>query len=398
VIWTAPRNHESKSRSLIGATATASMPSSATTPSTTPPGPPVVGDGASRIRRVWKWLRYVLGLALAGLAIWAVAGKSDELAGASQYLGHLRWGWAVAAAVAEALSFLCFANMQRQLIGAGGVDIPIRSMSAITLAGNSIQNSLPAGLVLSSAYAYRQFRRWGADEVLSGWVVIAMGVVTILTLSVLAAVGLGLAASAGTAFDLVGAIVGVVVVMALIVLAWVKRTFLIRHAEGIVRVSQRITHRPRGDPGQLISEALVKLATVAPTRRQWAWATSYAMGNWLSDLACLALSFLAIGAGIPWRGLLLAYTGAQLATDLPVTPGGLGVVEGSLTVALVAFGGRGASTVAAVLVYRLLNYWLTLPIGWGAWGVTVWAARRDQAQARGERRSAAAARPEVSGA
>ena len=61
--------------------------------------------------------------------------------------------------------------------------------------------------------------------------------------------------------------------------------------------------------------------------------------NWLLDCACFAMMFLAIDAPIPWKGLLLAYGAGQLAATLPITPGGLGVVEGSITVALVAFGG-----------------------------------------------------------
>ena len=62
--------------------------------------------------------------------------------------------------------------------------------------------------------------------------------------------------------------------------------------------------------------------------------------NWLLDCACFAMMFRAIDAPIPWKGLLLAYGAGQLAATLPITPGGLGVVEGSITVALVAFGGR----------------------------------------------------------
>ena len=84
---------------------------------------------------------------------------------------------------------------------------------------------------------------------------------------------------------------------------------------------------------------------------------------------------------MPWKGLLLAYGAGQLAANLPITPGGLGVVEGSLTIALVAFGGAEASTVAGVLVYRLFNFWLLLPVGWGAWGVLTVQSRRQRAGA-----------------
>jgi len=344
-----------------------------------PPDRPVIRTDAGLAGRIWRWARYVVGLGLAGLAIWAVMGKSDELSGASHYLDHLRWAWVVVALGAEVASYLSFATMQRRLLRAGAVNIPMVPMAGITWAGNSIQNSLPAGLVLASAYNFRQFRRWGADEVLSAWVVVAMAAVSMLALSTLAAVGLSLAASTGSALDLVSAILGVTAFALLMVIAWIKRAFLIRHAELLVRVSQRVLHRPAGDPARVVEEALGRLAVVTPGRRQWGGAIAFGYGNWLADMACLAISFLAVGAGIPWDGLLLAYAAAQLATSLPVTPGGLGVVEGSLTVALVAFGGGQSSTVAAVLLYRVLSFWLMLPVGWGAWGVLAWAGRRRRA-------------------
>ena len=81
------------------------------------------------------------------------------------------------------------------------------------------------------------------------------------------------------------------------------------------------------------------------------------------------LAFEAVGVDVPWRGVLLAYAAAQLATNLPITPGGLGVVEGSLTVALVAFGGAArprpwppcSSTGSSASG-------LILPVGWGTLG------------------------------
>jgi hypothetical protein len=65
-----------------------------------------------------------------------------------------------------------------------------------------------------------------------------------------------------------------------------------------------------------------------------------------------------------------------VATNLPITPGGLGVVEGSLTIALVAYGGSTAGSVAAVLLYRIMSFWVPMPLGWIAWGGLRVQARR----------------------
>jgi hypothetical protein len=72
----------------------------------------------------------------------------------------------------------------------------------------------------------------------------------------------------------------------------------------------------------------------------------------------------------------LAYGAGQLAAALPITPGGLGAVEGSITIALVAFGGAHLATVDAVLLYRLISFWLVLAVGWSLWGELAFEVRR----------------------
>ena len=79
------------------------------------------------------------------------------------------------------------------------------------------------------------------------------------------------------------------------------------------------------------------------------------------------MMFKAIRPPLPWSGLLLAY-GAGTRGDPAITPGGLGVVEGSITVALVEFGGPQLATVDAVLLYRLVSFWLVLLVGWALCG------------------------------
>jgi uncharacterized protein (TIRG00374 family) len=89
--------------------------------------------------------------------------------------------------------------------------------------------------------------------------------------------------------------------------------------------------------------------------------------SWLADLAVLALAFVALGEQPPWTGLVLAYCLGQAASALPFTPGGLAVVEGGLTAALVAFGGCPAGTLTAVLLYRLISHWAVVPAGGLVW-------------------------------
>ena len=77
-------------------------------------------------------------------------------------------------------------------------------MTTITFAGSSIQAALPVGAAFAGLYVFRQYELAGADEVLAGWVVIATFTVAFATLAALAGVGLALAASTGSTFDLVG--------------------------------------------------------------------------------------------------------------------------------------------------------------------------------------------------
>jgi putative heme transporter len=336
---------------------------------TTPPDPPIVGPATGRWYRIWRVARYVLGFAAVGVAAWVVSGKTDELSGATTYLEHLRWWWVVIAVGAESVSYLALASLQRRLLRAGGVRVPMTLITGIALAGNAIQNSLPGGVVFYSAYNYRQYRRFGADEVLAGWTLVAFNVVTFLSLSVIAAIGLALALSAGNAYDLVEAILGIVILSGLIVVAWAERVRLLEHVTSLVRLSQRFFRHPSRDrtADDVVHGWLDRIGAISPSRRNWARAIAMGFANWISDCACLVLSFMSVGSGVPWRGLLLAYGAGQLATALPITPGGLGVVEGSITVALVTFGGGQDSTVAAVLIYRLISFWLLLPVGWGSW-------------------------------
>jgi uncharacterized protein (TIRG00374 family) len=331
-----------------------------------------------RARRTRGALHLLFGLVVAVVVLWAVGGQRGELQGALSYLEDLRWQWVAMAAVSELLAIVAFGAMQRDLLGAGGVRATLADMTAIAFAGNAIQNSLPAGPLWSNVFAFRQFRRRGADDVLAVWTLVATSLASAGSLALVSALGLIFARNDDILVDL-ALLVGATAAFGLLV-----RYLLHRHhwtlsaVTAVLRVWQRVFRRPRGDPRRLVDHGWERLTAVAPGRRTWVLAFCFAAANWLWDCLALAFAFLAVGESVPWRGLLLAYGAAQLAVNLPITPGGLGVVEGSLTIALVAYGGPREATVAAVVLYRLISFWALLGVGWIAWGGLAYQTRRQE--------------------
>jgi len=120
-------------------------------------------------------------------------------------------------------------------------------------------------------------------------------------------------------------------------------------------------------PTETLVPLIERVETVRPPLADWLASCAFALANWLADCLCFVAAFEAVGAAVPWRGVLVAYGAAQVAANVPITPGGLGVVEGSLTVALVAYGGSTEGSVAAVLLYRIISFWAAVPVGWLAW-------------------------------
>jgi uncharacterized protein (TIRG00374 family) len=228
-------------------------------------------------------------------------------------------------------------------------------------------------------FAFREFRRRGADAVRAGWTMVMASVLSDISLVLLGLAGVILANRQAAAFGVVEVVVAMaVLVVAVVALlrAGVRTDRAVVVATALMRLWQRVAKRPAGDPRQIVGAAAARLRSVRPSRSDWVRAAALAAGNWVCDCACLGLSFAAAGSAVPWRGLLLAYGTAQLAANLPITPGGLGVVEGSLSIALVYYGGAENTTVAAVLLYRIISFWCMLPLGWASWAVIRAIGRR----------------------
>ena len=108
-------------------------------------------------------------------------------------------------------------------------------MTNITLAATAISNSIPAGPLVASVFAFRQYRRRGADDTLAGWTLVAVFVAASISLAVLAAAGVAMAGSAGHAFDLTGVTIGVLAVTLVVGVLFVQRDALVWVVTACVR-------------------------------------------------------------------------------------------------------------------------------------------------------------------
>jgi uncharacterized protein (TIRG00374 family) len=100
--------------------------------------------------------------------------------------------------------------------------------------------------------------------------------------------------------------------------------------------------------------------------RRWPLLTLTTFANSLSVFLVFALSLRAVGVTASQVSLVEAFAAwalVRIIASVPITPGGVGVVELGLTGALVGFGGPNAPVVAAVLVYRVLTIVPTLLLG-----------------------------------
>ena len=127
----------------------------------------------------------------------------------------------------------------------------------------------------------------------------------------------------------------------------------------------------RRGPVKWDGEAFVRFRqeTMGLLRRRWHVITLATLAGHLSVFAVLLVSLRVLdvpASEVTWIEAFAAWSVVRVLGSLPITPGGLGIVELGLTSLLVGFGGGQAEVVAAVLVYRFLTIVPTLLLGMAA--------------------------------
>lgn len=321
----------------------------------------------SKWRRLWGRLRWIVSAALLGAAAYLLMGRASQVAAAWHLLGQLEWRWVGVAVLFEIGSMVVFARMQRWLLRAGGVTVPLRTMVEITVAGNALSTTLPGGVAWAGAWVFGQLRRRGVSRSLRLWMFLVAGAVSSFALFVVLAVGVELAGPRGPVSGLRWLVLGLAAIPVLggIVLLVRRRRPVLRARRTASAVLAR-----RAAGRWLLRRGRELVGRVEAVPMSWvSWAEVVGLGllNWLDDCAVLVVCLVALRVGVPWRGIFVAYGLTQIAAVFPLTPGGLGVVEGTLAALLHAYGVPLDSAVAVVIVYRIVSFWGLVPVGWAVW-------------------------------
>ena len=267
-------------------------------------------------------------------------------------------------AALEVGALVAYAELTRSLLAVG--ERPTRfTVFRINLSTLAISHTLPGGAAAGGGLGYDLLTKSGVRGTDAGFALATQGMGSAVVLNVILWLAL-LVSIPFTGFDplyataavvgalLLGAFAALVMLLtrgedrAARILTTVAVKLPIVKAEAVEAVVGRIANRVRG-----------LLADRPLLRRCVLWAAV----NWMLDAASLWVFTASFGHRMNVAGLLVAYGLANILAVIPVTPSGLGVVEAVLIPGLVGFGcPRGMATLG-VLSWRLVNFWLPIPVG-----------------------------------
>jgi uncharacterized protein (TIRG00374 family) len=304
-------------------------------------------------------IRSAVLLAVTGVSIYLLLPSIVSVFSSWRSLRHVEWPFAVLMLLLETASYLCLWELDRIALGWDGWV----TVACAQLAGNALGRVVPGSATPFSVTLLRdaglETGRAAAGLTTSTLLQIATAL-ALPVLSVPALIAgapvnhnLAMATYIGVAALLVLLVVGAIVLRSDALLRWVGNV--------LEKVVGALTRRHvSGLADQLLHDRDFVRSTL-DTR--WRPALGAAVGNTLFDYLALLSALRAVGADPRPSLVVLAYASAEVLALIPLTPGGLGFVEAGLVGTLTLAGVPAPHALTATLLYRLVSYWLPIPLG-----------------------------------
>lgn len=261
------------------------------------------------------------------------------------------WHWTLAALGAAALTYIAAAFM---LMGFVPEKLPMRRTVLAQLAASFVKLVAPAavgGVAVNTRYLQRSGVRPGLAVASVGASQLVGLVIHVLLLILF---GFLTGSTAKATQDLAPSRTIVIVVLSLGLLAGLALT--------VPRVRREVATRLKS----MFSGVVPRLVDVLQTPKKLFTGMGGTLLLTLAFVLCLDASIRAFGGSLPLTTVVVVFLTANAVGSAAPTPGGLGAVEGALTLALTISGLTAETATSAVLLYRLLTLWLPVLPGWGA--------------------------------
>lgn len=342
----------------------------------------MIGTGPRRTRRyVLRWTVLVVVLVVAGIYL---GPRTEAALDSVQQIRHVDWTWLVVALLGELGSLAAFSLVTWVLLAKPGRPKLLRVVR-LDLATVALSHAVPAGWAAGTALGYDLLQQEGVDKAHAGVVKVSQSLLSSVLLEVMfsvvllvqmvlygpSAANLGLAAA--------GAVLAAAVVVGCYLLAF--------RPDPMRRIAQWtlgwLPGLDRDRVGALVGPLSDRMRGLLRRPLALTVASFWSVLNWAFDLLALWAALRAFGHPPDIVLLAIGFCVAQVAASIPISPGGLGVVESSLVPLLIGFGTGFTVAVLGVLCWRLVNYWLPMPIGGIAY-LGIVAGRRRQRRRDGD--------------
>ncbi len=319
----------------------------------------------------WKTVaKRAVVVVIAGVSIYLVFPAITEVFASWPRLSTLDPRWFIVAIAAEIAHFTCTFALQRLALRTKAWFPVVTSQ----LAGNAITLIMPGGAAVGAALQFRMLATSGSDTDstvggLAAFSLLGVGGLLALPVFALPVILLGAPTNRGLVNAAVLGAVGFVIFAALGAVVLAYDPPLRWAGRGAQRIRNWVLRkRP---PLEGLDETLLAQRNEIRTvlGRQWWQALLLSAGRLAFDYLCLLAALRATGSRPRPSLILVAYAAAGIVGMIPATPGGLGLVEASLTGLLVLAQVDSSQALLATLTYRLASYWVPLLAGPIAYGL-----------------------------
>ncbi|WP_380156249.1 YbhN family protein [Kineococcus sp. R86509] len=314
------------------------------------------------------WLRVAVPAVLAVVLVWRVVVPQYAAAvDALRSLERVSLVLAGSAVVLEVASLLANTLVTTTVLGRRSPRYS--TLLRIDLTNLGVSHVAPGGALVAAAVRFRLLVRAGVSrqEALTAAAIQATGSNVVLGAVFAVGLVLSLATVGGNASYSSAAGVVVVLVVATSTAVWL----IAGHTERAVTIVRAVVAHV-GLVDARVAESFLRtiaarLEEFSSHPRRAITAISWALLNWLLDAAALWVVLCAFGFRLGIPALLTVYGLGGILALLPVTPGGLGIVESVMVPAFGALGVPLDTALLGVVSWRLLEFWIPIPVAVLAW-------------------------------